>query len=1043
MTQVSQERSSPAAAGEPQGGWLPPPPERPARSRRQAAAVALAALVTGVPAALALSVGSPLPDALPALGDAAGALSGPLSPSLIVEALALVAWVAWAHFAVCVTVELSAAIRGSRTAGARPAPRVPLGGLSQQLARRLVEAALVTATVATSVGAFTGSGTILTPARPALAAQESRAAIPVAFPAQHEPSGGETAATAPATPPAPRQQPGPPRPEYVVQPPHGGYYDSLWDIAERFLGDGQRWREIYELNKSREQPDGRALTRPELIRPGWTLYLPTDATGLPAGDAEVGGSTEPAPPHDADPSPAESGAGPSPAARPTEADAPGGPQASAPSHPQASVAEAEPATSQTAAPSPSALPYTEDPDAALDGDEDDDSGAPTAAAVGGLLAAAALAVVATLRHRQRRRRPENGSIPLPEPSVARVEGQLRILAEPDDLEFVDKALRALTLSLQEDDLPDVRSALLRPDRLDLRLAQENAAPPPPFVASDAGLTWRVSTHERPLVSTLTSGQLLPLLPLLLTVGCDPDGPVLLDLEALGSLALEGVEADVLGVLTHLGVEAVLAPWAEGVEVLVVGFETDIARSLQLVAPDRVTAVSEFDASLLRVLEMRSSRVAAAGDPLRARIRGSGVDASEEVRPPLLVVHALPLSPAHAERLHALVPPAGRGGVVVVGPTPWPEARATWTLGDAPPGLNSPAPTPARLDGDQLHALVDMLQTAREGKASESPGAAGREDSAVPPAASSTEERPPSAQPPLRALTPPTVPADPTSQGALGTRVTGSLGDRHDELDQAVEAYVDDSAPVTVGLLGPITVHATGSIEPDRRARLTEIVAYLATHRAGAPLCDFDAAIWPDRPVTLKTRNQAITRTRAWLGADEEGVSWLRPLSDGALRLSRRVLVDWELFQALQKRARQRGRSRPDVRRDLETALRLVRGRPLSQLPARRYGWLAETYLEQAIPSAVIDAAHSLARILLEDGDADAALGVARVALDVDRYDERPWRDLLQAHELRGEHRQIALLVKQLHELLDIELDDELQPETAELIERLSPRRRRA
>ncbi|MBA3619269.1 MAG: hypothetical protein H0W56_06710 [Acidothermales bacterium] len=92
---------------------------------------------------------------------------------------------------------------------------------------------------------------------------------------------------------------------------------------------------------------------------------------------------------------------------------------------------------------------------------------------------------------------------------------------------------------------------------------------------------------------------------------------------------------------------------------------------------------------------------------------------------------------------------------------------------------------------------------------------------------------------------------------------------------------------------------------------------------------------------------------------------------------------------------------------------------------------------------MIDVAHSLARLLLDDGNADGALKVARLALDVDRYDERPWRDLLQAHHLRGEDRQVGLLVDQLRELLEVELDEELQPETAELVERLLPRRRRA
>jgi DNA-binding SARP family transcriptional activator len=1035
VTQLSQKPTSAAAADEPQGGWLPPPLDPPARSRRLLAAMALLALLAGVPVALALSVGSPLPGALPALGDAAGVLSGPLSPSLIVDALALVAWAAWAHFAVCAAVELSAAVRACRTARVRPAPRVPLGGVSQQLARRLVEAALVTATVAASVGATAGSGTILTPARPAAATQELPAAVPVAFAQQHEP-GSDAAATAPATLAAREHRAARPRPEYVVQPPHGGYYDSLWDIAERFLGDGMRWREIYELNKSLDQPDGRSLTRPDLIRPGWKLYLPADATGLPADGAAGERSATPAPHQDPTSALAASGASPSPS--PPPAQVPAAPPGIASPPPSASVAGTGPSASGTAAPSRSELPYAQDPDAEL-GDDDDAASAP-GPAIGALLAAAALGSVAMLRHRQRRRRPAGGSIPLPEPSVAAVEGQLRVLAEPDDLSFVDEALRALTVSLQEHDLPDVRSATLHADHLDLRLAQATPDAPPPFGAADQGLTWRVATDERPLVSPATSDQVLPLLPLLLTVGRDADGPVLLDLEAVGSLALDGPEADVTGVHAHLVAEAVLAPWADAAEVLLVGFESPVAQSLELLAPDRVTAVSELDPSLLRVLEMRSNRVAAAGDRLRARILGSRADARDEVRPPLLVVHATPLSSALAEQLAALVPAAGRGGVVVVAAAPWSGARATWLLGEALPLLDAPAPTPCRLDEDRLHALAAMLQTARERTTSEALGEAGSDNVAVPQPASPVEETPPAKQSPLRALCAPLVPAD--AEGPVSPD-GDDLDERGDLLDQAVGAYLEGTASVTVGLLGPITVHAKGSIEPDRRARLTEIVAYLATHRAGAPLCDFDAAIWPDRPVTLKTRNQAITRTRAWLGLDDEGVSWLRPLSDGALRLSTRVLVDWELFQALQKRARERGRSRAGARRDLETALRLVRDRPLSQLPPRRYGWLAETYLEQEIPSAVIDVAHALAQILRQDGDADGVVKVARLALNVDRYDERPWRDLLQAHELRGEHRQITLLVDQLHELLEVELDDELQPETAELIERLSPRRRRA
>ncbi|GIG69334.1 BTAD domain-containing putative transcriptional regulator [Phytomonospora endophytica] len=54
--------------------------------------------------------------------------------------------------------------------------------------------------------------------------------------------------------------------------------DTLWDIADRQLHDPQRWKDIYDLNEHRRQSDGGSLTRPALIRPGWTLQLPGTLT---------------------------------------------------------------------------------------------------------------------------------------------------------------------------------------------------------------------------------------------------------------------------------------------------------------------------------------------------------------------------------------------------------------------------------------------------------------------------------------------------------------------------------------------------------------------------------------------------------------------------------------------------------------------------------------------------------------------------------------------------------------------------------------------
>ena len=52
--------------------------------------------------------------------------------------------------------------------------------------------------------------------------------------------------------------------------------DHLWGIAERFLGDGFRWIEIWELNRGRELEDGWRFTDPNLISSGWRLELPLE-----------------------------------------------------------------------------------------------------------------------------------------------------------------------------------------------------------------------------------------------------------------------------------------------------------------------------------------------------------------------------------------------------------------------------------------------------------------------------------------------------------------------------------------------------------------------------------------------------------------------------------------------------------------------------------------------------------------------------------------------------------------------------------------------
>ncbi|MGW0436573.1 hypothetical protein ACWDV4_29000 [Micromonospora sp. NPDC003197] len=96
-----------------------------------------------------------------------------------------------------------------------------------------------------------------------------------------EPTGPPTAALAPSSTSTPARTDVPTEPRfYVVGPPRDDQREYLYQIAVQTLGDGNRYREIFALNRDRQQPDGSRLTDPlTALQPGWILELPADAAG--------------------------------------------------------------------------------------------------------------------------------------------------------------------------------------------------------------------------------------------------------------------------------------------------------------------------------------------------------------------------------------------------------------------------------------------------------------------------------------------------------------------------------------------------------------------------------------------------------------------------------------------------------------------------------------------------------------------------------------------------------------------------------------------
>jgi|GEM_PF-1645407 len=117
---------------------------------------------------------------------------------------------------------------------------------------------------------------------------------------------------------------------YIVGPPVNGQREYLYSIALRTLGNGNRFREIIELNRGRKQPDGGTFTDGVELAPGWILVLPRDAKGpeVRTGPLPTFGPqpTRPSPSTVA-PTPSRTASSPATATRPATDTATSGPAA--------------------------------------------------------------------------------------------------------------------------------------------------------------------------------------------------------------------------------------------------------------------------------------------------------------------------------------------------------------------------------------------------------------------------------------------------------------------------------------------------------------------------------------------------------------------------------------------------------------------------------------------------------------------------------------------------------------------------------------------
>jgi nucleoid-associated protein YgaU/DNA-binding SARP family transcriptional activator len=495
--------------------------------------------------------------------------------------------------------------------------------------------------------------------------------------------------------------------EHTVRPG-----ETLSSIAQDELGDADDYPVIAEANDGVRQSDGRTLTDPDSIYPGWQLKIPDAADGTADDGADTAapepdrGSEQQQTPGqaqgDQDEQPGRGGG--QPTARPDET-------ATQTPAPHESEQPAEPAPA-TVAPDASAEPAPQHDTGS------GESGVRTVAAAGSILAAAVLAVLATRRARQQRRRRAKRRIPMPSGAVADFEKQLRATSDITGTALAGRALRTLAARCRETGrpLPEVEAMRIAARGVELHLAAATA-PVAPFAESeDNPMVWWCPARGAALLDQDAAADITPPYPALVSLGETEQGDaVLVDLESIGLLRLAGSPSDVRAVMLALAVELASSKLAPATQIVLAGAGSD----LHHLYPDQIDHHADLDAATAELQAYDTFQREALADGGHDHLRAARL--SEETGGdtwiPRILLSTAPAAAGAATALEDLLVSRPRTSVAVVTAAgPDLDLPGAWTLPAQPgtavelPGLDL-AVKLQYLDDAAYDRLVQLLATS--------------------------------------------------------------------------------------------------------------------------------------------------------------------------------------------------------------------------------------------------------------------------------------------------------------------------------------------
>ena len=699
--------------------------------------------------------------------------------------------------------------------------------------------------------------------------------------------------------------------------------DTLTDIAEDELGDGNRYPEIYDLSRGIDQPDHRHLTDPNLILPGWTLEIPgtatspADAPPVTPPPVEQPAVSEPAPPATA-----------LPTSQPPTTSVPPTTQTDTPT--TAPVIQA-PTTSGVPTSWP---PPTLNGTAASNGRD----GTNRLGVLVGIGSALVLATALGARmSKYRRARISRGL--RPSRLVEDHADHIRTVVRSGDLPFVSWAsyeLGALAVKLDPSEITGAPEAIELSQTTGIEILWDTEQPeaPEPWRAADGGWAWRLAYDEdahTPKVERCSP------LPALVTIGTREGRQLLLDLEAYGTVSVSGPDNMVDSLLRSIATELAVSETIANSYLDLVGFELP---AKHLGTRVRHTTIDEAAGYLRAFSGSVEETIAAAGfdSTFLARLGDT---------PPIEA--SIVIVGRGVEGACSLVKTPARRGVAVVLAGEHPDARAR-----------------IRINCDGTARIEDLGVDFTAAQLAEEASIAIDEAMAelielVEPPKDETPESEESSLDPVKADDSPGVDFDGVE----------TLFPIESVIDGDLAPCCEEGWPeVVVRVLGEPGVPS----RPDLGRRETIATVALACHAKALPSSMLQDAVYADRATEPHTVENVIHAMRKQLGRFDDDTAVLLRSSKGKVGLDPRVKTDVQLLQLALESAPEM--SSVEALMMLDRAHRLIAGPPFD---AKGYSWAHDQHFVSEATEVVADVTIELVDRALELDMIDVARHATRRA----------------------------------------------------------------